>query len=234
MPLMEEGVGGDFESLLRALSARIKSEVWTALPGVVNKWNYPSSGMSTVQVTPGVQQMKLDPDSGIWMATPMPAHDDVPVHYLGGGGFYFTHPIGQGDEGILIYSARCIDSWWQQGGVQPRPSYGQFRTHDLSDAMFIPTRMSNKNILPSISQTSSQLRSIDGKSYFEFLPDGTGFNWVTPNGYMKLDGSGNLTCSGNIRGFDQTGYVDLLHTHNQPPDNAGDIEATTNPPNRGT
>jgi Phage protein Gp138 N-terminal domain len=196
---MEEG-SPDFEAVLRVLALRIKSELWTALPGVVNSWNYPTDGQDTVVAVPGVQQMKLE-DDGTWMAVPMTPHLDVPVKRFGGGGFHLTHPIAQGDEGILLYAARAIDTFWQNGGSPPaaRPSYAPFRMHDLSDAMFIPCRLSDKNVLPAISQTSAQLRSVDGTSYIELLPNGAGMNLVTPGQFVNFKGSdGSLHVSGNI------------------------------------
>jgi hypothetical protein len=211
----------DFESLLRVLTYRLQTQIWTALPGTVNLWNYPSTGQNTVVAVPGIMQQVLQ-DDGTWLAEPMPPHNDVPVHYLGGGGFHFTHPIAQGDEGILLYQARCIDSWWQNGGIQPRPDYGQSRMHDLSDAIFIPTRLSNKNILTDIDQTAAQLRSTDGTSNLTMLPDGGGFRFVTPGGATIIDGSGNFTTTGEItRGQGGADQVTLgQHKHPTAPTGA--------------
>ncbi|MEX4374460.1 hypothetical protein MY539_09275 [Haemophilus influenzae] len=46
-----------------------------------------------------------------------------------------TFPLKAGDEGIAIFSERCIDGWWQNGSASTPLD---FRLHDLSDAMFIP------------------------------------------------------------------------------------------------
>ena len=226
---------GDFWDAIQELINRKQSRIWTAMPMVVNTWNYPSKGQNTVHATPGIKAQHLQAD-GTYLAEPMPEIPDMPVHYLGGGGFFFTHPISQGDEGIGIFAARCIDGWWQNGGIQARPDYGVTRQHSLSDGLFIPTRLSDKNKLVNISKTSAQLRSIDGKSYWEMLPNGGGHNWVTPGGSMHLDGNGNLTITGEItRGFGTDDSVTVgQHTHNQPPDSHGDTEETTNKPNAGT
>ena len=144
---------------------------------------------------------------GKYMGTPMPEHLDVPVYYSGGGGFHMTHPIAQGDEGILVYQSRCIDGFWQNGATPSKPAaqpdYAQpstagMRMHDLSDPIFVPFRMSDKNKLSGISQTSCQIRSNDGTSYIEMLPNGGGFNFVTPGGRTTIDNHGNVTTTGEI------------------------------------
>lgn len=206
---------GDFEEFLREHFRRYQAGMWTALPMVVNTWNYPSKQQNTVHAVPGVAGLKQNTD-GDWVAEPMPECPDMPVHFMGGGDFFFTHPITQGDEGIGIFASRVIDGWWQNGGTNvARPSYGQNFMHEIGDGMFIPTRLSNKNILPSISQTSAQLRSRDGTSYIEMLGAGGGFSFVTPGHYMRFIGSsGNLHVSGNIYWNDNTAATDAAgHKH---------------------
>ncbi len=216
---------GDFEEFLRLHFRRYQSGIWTALPLVVNQWNYPTNGKNTVHATPGITGRARQQD-GTWKNQPMPVLPDIPVHYLGGGGFFLTHPIAKDDEGIGIFSSRALDGWWQNGGANaPRPDYAETVMHDLSDCMFIPTRMSDKNKLANISQTSTQLRSTDGKSYIEILPGGAGFNWITPDGYVKFDGK-NLRVSGNIFWNDKTASTDAAgHKHGS---------VTTGPDETGT
>lgn len=226
---------GDLEQTIRLALQQQQSQMWTALPAVVKTWNYPTNGQNTVHCMSGVMSQQLQQD-GTWLNKPYPEFMDVPVHYLGGGNFYFTHPIKANDEGILVFASRCIDSWWQNGGQQARPSYGANRMHSKSDGMFIPTRLSHANVLPNISKTSSQLRSTDGSSYLEMLDNGGGFNFITPGGFVKIDGNGNLTASGEItRGVGTGDSVTVgQHTHDQPNDSDDDTEATTNKPNSGT
>lgn len=231
-------IAGDFEQYIRAALFKWQSGIWTAMPAIVNKWNYPTTSQNTVAIVPAIQGLKQQ-DDGTWISQPMPQHDDVPVHYLGGGGtngFWMTHPISQGDEGILVYASRALDGFWQNGGVQPRPDYAQFRMHDLSDAMFIPSRLSDKKKLVNINQTKAQLRSLDGTSFFEMLPSGGGFRFVTPGGTTVIDGAGNITTTGEITRGQGTGDQVTLgkHKHTQPNDSNGDTEAQTNSPTAGT
>lgn len=213
-------VGKDFELFLENWWKQKQSQIWTAMPGTVNKWNYPDKGKNTVSAVPAMMGYKMGSD-GKYTAEPMPEHLDVPVYYMGGGGFHFTHPLKQGDEGLLIYASRCIDGAWQNGG-HPKPAHqpdyaiptaAGLRMHDLSDAMFIPFRFSDKHKLENISQTDAQLRSDDGTSYISMKPNGGGFDMVTPDGYMKLDGSGNLKLKGNVTAFNDGDKIDMRHLH---------------------
>lgn len=211
----------DLEQYLEAYFYRKQSGIWTSMPGVVNTWNYPNNKQNTVSAVPAVMGYARQSD-GTFMATPMPEHLDVPVYYAGGGGFHITHPISQGDEGVLMYQSRCIDGFWQNGATPTKPAAqpdyaipteAGARMHDLSDPIFVPFKMSDKNKLQSISTTSCQIRSDDGTSYIEMLPNGGGFNFVTSGGRVSIDGNGNLTATGNITAFDGANHVDAHHVH---------------------
>ncbi len=54
---------------------------------------------------------------------------------------------------------RCIDGWWELGGIQPQLD---FRMHDLSDGFFLPGANSLPKVTPAISPTNVELRSADG------------------------------------------------------------------------
>lgn len=47
----------------------------------------------------------------------LPILPDVPVVFPGGGGFALTFPVAAGDECLVVFASRCIDAWWQSGGV---------------------------------------------------------------------------------------------------------------------
>lgn len=194
----------DFERFMNQFWKYNQAQMWTMLPGVVNKWNYPSSGQNTVHAVPGMVGYRRQKD-GSWMAEPMPEHQDVPVKFVGGGGFHFTHPIAQGDEGMLLYSSRCIDGFWKNGGSPPAeqpdyaiPTEAGVRMHDLSDACFIPATLSDKKKLQNISKTTAQLRSTDGTAYLEMLEMGKGFNFIIPGQHMRFTQNGDLIVSGNV------------------------------------
>jgi phage baseplate assembly protein gpV len=139
---------GMIKSALRGNQARI----WTSMPGIVQT---PIASDGTVSIKLSLQGVVRLP-SGKVVNVNYPMLQKCPVQFASGGGFYYTHPVMQGDEVLVVFSSRCIDSWWQQGGVQP-PLV--LRMHALSDGFCIPGISSAPNALPNVSQTSIQLRS---------------------------------------------------------------------------
>ena len=59
---------------------------------------------------------------------------DCPCLFTRGGGFHLVHPYKAGDKGIVLFSDRCFDGWFQAGQVAPPMD---FRVHSMSDAYFI-------------------------------------------------------------------------------------------------
>jgi hypothetical protein len=185
------------ESALDSLSRRI----WTAMPGIVASYD-PTKGTCVIQ--PSIQGELRSPD-GTHTFVNMPQLPDVPVVYIGGGDFVATFPIQEGDEALVIFADRCIDSWWQSGGIQVP---FEPREHDLSDgfALIGPRSLARK--LTNVSTSNAQLRSVDGTTYLELTPAG-GVNVVAPAG-INLTGpvtiNGNLSVTGTVTG---TGNVSI-------------------------
>ena len=59
---------------------------------------------------------------------------DCPCLFTRGGGFHLVHPYKAGDKGVVLFSDRCFDGWFQAGQVAPPMD---FRVHSMSDAYFI-------------------------------------------------------------------------------------------------
>lgn len=132
------------------------SSVWTAVPGILQSFD-PVAMTCTVQ--PSIQGRVKDIRTGAVESVNLPVLVDVPVQLIGGGGFTLTFPMAGGDEGLVVFASRCIDAWWQNGGVQPQ---AELRLHDLSDGFFIPGFRSQARKLSGVSIVSTQLRSDDG------------------------------------------------------------------------
>jgi hypothetical protein len=137
-----------------------QAEMWTAIPGIVQKFNAQNN---TVEVQPAVQRRRLLP-TGKWINETLSPCVDVPVHFPAGGGFTLTVPVKAGDEVLLVFSSRCIDGWWDKGGVQPQTVP---RMHDPSDGFAILGTRSKKRALANVSTTNVQLRADDGKTFLE-------------------------------------------------------------------
>jgi hypothetical protein len=158
-----KGINALFQAIKAGLR-NSKANTWTALPATVSTFN---SGPVTVAAQPTLQVPIKQPD-GTWVDTTLPLCLDCPIMYPGGGGFLFTFPLVPGDEGLLIFASRCIDAWWQNGGVQKQ---AELRMHDLSDGFFLPTGgMSQPNIPEGVSTTAAELRTKDGKSFVHLEP----------------------------------------------------------------
>lgn len=151
------------EALLAALRGW-QAQVWTAMPGVVQSFD-PVKMTCIAQLA--IQMLQRFPDGGeAWVdVSPLV---DVPVVFVGGGGFTLTYPIAAGDEALIIFSSRCIDTWWQSGGIHNIQA--ERRLHDLSDGFAIIGPRSQPRVLGEVSATTAQLRSDDGATFIEVGP----------------------------------------------------------------
>lgn len=161
---------------LRAALSGFQGTLWTAMPAVVQSYD---ATAGTVEAQPTIQAQVLGP-TGVWISQAMPICVDCPVVFPGGGSFGITFPIAAGDEGLLVFASRCIDAWWQQGGVQKQ---AELRMHDLSDGFFFPTMgMSQQNLPPNVNTANVQIRDKSGTLFLEFDPVTSQCNILAPGG----------------------------------------------------
>lgn len=165
------------------------SDVWTAMPAIVQKVDFTAM---TCEVQPSIQGSTTD-ENGVVTFVNYPLLVDCPIVFPSAGGFTITMPLAAGDEVLVIFAARCIDSWWQSGGIGlPMEA----RMHDLSDGFVIPGPKSQPNVLTNVSSTNLQIRNNAGTSYVEIDSSGR-INLVSPGG---LNITGNLRVTGTIVG----------------------------------
>lgn len=138
----------------------LQSKIWTSLPGQIISYDA-AKRTASVQVT--IQAQKRDA-AGKWVNVTMPPLLDCPVSWPRGGGYGCTFPLAENDEGMVHFSARCIDAWWQSGGIQPQ---AEFRMHDLSDGMFVPGICSVPNVPAETSENTARFWAEDGSMYVE-------------------------------------------------------------------
>ncbi len=186
---------GDGDDANHENAAGLQAAMWTALPAVVESFD---AATCTAVVQPVVGGVRYDAD-GAPAATTLPVIPDVPVLFPRAGGCALTMPITAGDEVLLVFSSRPIDSWWQSGGVQ-RPASA--RMHDLADAFAIPGPMSRPAVLPNISTTQAQLRNDAGTASISLNPD-TGVVTILAPGGVAFSG-GPLTHNGKNVGDTHT------------------------------
>ncbi len=184
----------DIETAMRLMLDGRQSCLWTAIPGRVTEVSY--SAM-TVSVQPLIKGTILN-ENGTETSVDLPLLIHVPIVWPGAAGFIMTFPVPVDSEVLVIFSSRCIDAWWQSGGIQ-KPM--EARMHDLSDGFAIPGPRSQPNVVSGISSTEFQIRNGAGTSYFAIGADGK-LKIVAP---AEVDITaplckitGNLTVSGTI------------------------------------
>jgi len=171
---------------MRIALGAAQSGIWTALPGIVQSFD-PVAMTCTVQPSISLQARS---DDGTMSPINLPVLLDCPVVFPTGGGCTLTFPIKPGDECLVVFSSRCIDSWWQLGGVQ-----GQYRLrmHDLSDGFVMVGPRSKPRVLsPSVSTSTVQLRSDDGSAFVEIHPTTHQIHAKT-SGDILAEATGNIT-----------------------------------------
>lgn len=129
----------------------------------------------------------------------MTALVDVPAQFPHAGGFCITVPIKAGDEGLVVFSSRCIDGWYASGG-QSKPLDN--RINDLSDGFFIVGCNSVPNKIPDFYNDGASMQTDDGSTYIR-LTEGT----IYIKGNIEQEGNfnqsgGNTNSTGTITAED--------------------------------
>lgn len=169
------------------------AQIWTALPGIVESVNLAAQ---TVSVQPAIQGV-VTAEDGAETAVNLPVLVDVPICWPRAGGLALTFPVTAGDEVLVVFSSRCIDSWWQSGGIGPQ---AESRMHDLSDGFAVLAPTSQAKVLSNVSTTEAQLRTED-----ESVCIGISAEGITLKGNIVHSGGGTIVSNGR--------RIDGGHTH---------------------
>jgi len=203
MPVSLNSQVGSSEHMNSQLYNTIFSLLRVSLPGIVQSFD-PATCTCTVQ--PAIAGQGVD-EKGQIQSAPLPLLTDVPLIFPRGGGCTITFPVKAGDECLVVFSDRCIDFWWQNGGVQEPVDP---RQHDLSDAFAIVGPQSQAQKISGISTTSVQVRTDDGSNFIELMQGGN-VNITTPlltvNGNVQVNGTVTSTGDQVAKGISQTGHV---------------------------
>lgn len=188
---------GDEQQIMEQMQRNVSSQLRVALPGIIQSFD-PDTVTAVVQPA-----LKGSYDG---KSLPLPLLVDVPVVFPRGGGCTLTFPVTAGDECLLIFGDRCIDFWWQNGGIQEPVD---LRQHDLSDGFAMVGPQSQTKKISDISMSGTQLRTDDGAAFIE-VATGHDITVTTPG---KLTASatggaeitapeivlnGNVTINGNL------------------------------------
>jgi hypothetical protein len=170
MPIPTQSQIGGEQQTAQAIADSVSTQMRVAMPGIIQSFD-PDTVTCTVEVA-----LRGIVGDGSTELKPLV---DVPVIFPRGGGCTLTFPVKEGDECLLIFADRCIDFWWQSGGVQETVDP---RQHDLSDAFAIVGPQSQAQKISGISTSAAQLRSDDGSTYFELNPTTQKIKIVAPGG----------------------------------------------------
>jgi len=142
----------------------------TCLPGVVDSFD-PATQLADIQPT-----IKRKTEEEV---VNLPLLTNVPVRFQKSADFSITFPITTGDEVLVIFAERSIDTWLEYGGIQ---NPFDFRKHDLSDAFAFPMMYSQKDVIPNFNASNLEIR----------LNVGTGSIVITPAGVVSIEGNASL------------------------------------------
>lgn len=214
------------------------------MPGIIQSF---SASAVTATVQMAIKGIVQD-QTGKSQFVNLPLLVDVPVFFPRGGNCTLTFPIAKGDECLVVFASRCVDGWFQSGGIQAPM---QPRMHSMSDGFALVGFFSQATKISGISTSTAQLRSNDGSTYVEVNPAGQIVNVVAPGGMtlttptVTITGtinvqnaqgassastiSGSMTATGTITGqTDVVGGGKSLKTHTH---TAQGATAITTPPN---
>lgn len=137
------------------------------------------------------------------------------VWFFGWGDKGITHPILQGQEGILLFNDRELESWYINGNVNP---LAYKRAHSMSDSIFICGLSSLPNIIQNSQDSLNLFYQLNNIQITE--------NGVIINADTIING--NLTVNGQINATGDiiaNGISLLNHIHG----NGNDGQDTTAP-----
>ncbi|HBR6930585.1 TPA: phage baseplate protein [Klebsiella pneumoniae] len=216
MAISDKTRSGALAQVLASERRTLNEQLRVAMPGIIQSFD-PDAVTAVVQ--PAIRYIERDND-GNKSTKDYPLLVDVPVVFPRGGGCTLTFPVKAGDECLVIFADRCIDFWWQSGGIQEPVDE---RMHDLSDAFCIVGPQSQAKKIGGISTTAAQLRTDDGSAFIEVAAG----HDVTVKTSGKLTASadggteitspeiilnGNVTINGNLsQGMGESGGSATMH-----------------------
>ncbi|MCS7489192.1 hypothetical protein KQE47_01285 [Raoultella planticola] len=206
MAVSDKTRSGALAEVLASERKTISEQIRVALPGIIQSFDPGDDDRPpTCVVQPAIRYIERDND-GNKNTKDYPLLVDVPVVFPRGGGCTLTFPVKEGDECLVIFADRCIDFWWQNGGIQ-EPVDG--RMHDLSDAFCIVGPQSQAKKIGGISTSAVELRSDDGSVKLALNPASGAISGTAPGGF-NLNGL-KILPDGRLQLVD--GSIVDKHTH---------------------
>lgn len=172
----------DLLMVLKLLEERIAySTINCVRVGIVEEY-YPETRTAKIQIA---NKILLSQNRDGSQVTSNYAPIYAKVWFFGWGDKGITNPILKGQEGILLFCDRELESWYINGGINPL-TYK--RAHDITDGIFICGLTSS----PNMSTTAQNcLNLFYGTKSLQISESG-----ITINGDLTVNG--NITATGDI------------------------------------
>jgi hypothetical protein len=178
------------------------------VPGVIQSFD---SDKMTVTVQPCLNEQVpvITAQAGkVWQSEQvtvnLPLLADVPLCLPGDLNYTITFPNIVGSECLVIFADMCMDSWWQNGGVNNTQL--EQRRHDIADGFAILRPYSQKQ-LPggSYSANSLQIKKNDGSVVVDL--SGDTITLTAPN--VTVNASGTATIEADTINITGTSHVNI-------------------------
>ena len=179
----------------RTMIRRILYGVHTSMPGIVKSFGE-SNGLLVATIQPAIQQIDTLDDKTTFRNIDVIPNVVVCIPYSQTLGLSVTIPINEGDEGVIHFAERSIDNWLEKGGVQPPSEPVQPRSHDLSDAIFVPGTINKPATISNYSLDSIEIRNKD--STVAMAVNNTSVSMRAGGESINMPGDGNIYVTGNI------------------------------------
>lgn len=159
----------------------LMKNVGTSIPGHILAFN-PKTQTAQVQID--IKRVEIGGKQ-----VDIPPYINVPVHIYGGD-YVIEIELKSGDEGLIIFSQRCIDTWLNNGGVANNPI---LRFHDMNDGLFIPGFRSQPKAISDFQNNGIRMRNRSGNQYVWLKNDGA----INMKGAsLDVDVDGDITFKG--------------------------------------
>ena len=209
---MADNLQSSIIDLLKSSIAETMKRIYSALPGHVLAFD-PVTQLAQVQI--GI--LGQDNAGQAFAIAPL---DDVPVMVYGGAEYVSEVAIKPGCEGLILFSARCLDGWLNTGGVAANPI--PERRFSLSDALFIPGIRSIPKAIKSHANEGIRLRNADASQYVWLhesgaitATNGKGIIEIAPSGVVTINGvaidtKGNIVTPTTVKATTVTGTSNVV------------------------
>lgn len=226
-PWSDESALPDLEGTIQSCLTRFKEQLWVAIPVVVDEFDIFTQ---TVKCTPTIRQRVPNYRKVEYVDLPQLIY--VPAFVYSGGGYYITMPISNGDHGLVVFSSRAIDSWWETAATQSNPV--EWRVQDISDGFYFGQFLPKPKAVFNYNPLALEVRDKTGLVSISLSPLGVVINgpvtFTGPVNMPLLNVATTAVIGGDLTVFNATGspkslgnIISLYDIHTHPDPQGGSV-----------